>query len=45
MDETEIIEIWDMFKEYIPEKSRENAAGQFVEYLQGQDTDIEIFEG
>lgn len=45
MEEQLIIEIWDTFKDYIPEKSREVAADQFVEFLLGKDVDIETFEG
>jgi hypothetical protein len=33
MDDNMIIEIWDTFKEYIPEKTREAAANQFVDFL------------
>ena len=44
MDESLIIEIWDTFKEYIPEKNKETAANQFVDFLVGKDVDIETFE-
>jgi hypothetical protein len=33
MDDSLIVEIWDTFKEYIPEKSREMAATQYVDFL------------
>lgn len=33
MDDNLIIEIWDTFKEYIPEKAREMAATQYIDFL------------
>lgn len=45
MDEGLIMEIWDTFKEYIPEKNREMAANQFVDFLLGKDFDAEDLEG
>jgi len=45
MDESLIIEIWDTFKEYIPEKNKEIAANQFVDFLVNKDTDLETLEG
>lgn len=44
MDESLIIEVWDTFKEYIPEKNKENAANQFVDYLVGKDVEIATLE-
>lgn len=44
MEESLIIEIWDTFKEYIPEKNKETAANQFVDFLVGKDIDVETFE-
>lgn len=44
MEESLIIEIWDTFKEYIPEKSKETAANQFVDFLVGKDVEVETFE-
>jgi hypothetical protein len=44
MDDSLIIEIWDTFKQYIPEKNRETAANQFVDFLVGKDVDIATFE-
>ena len=44
MEEQQIIEIWDTFRDYIPEKSRETAASQFVEYLVSQDVEIATLE-
>jgi len=48
MDESLIMEIWDTFKEYIPEKNKEMAANHFVDYLLGKDFDtgdLEAFMG
>lgn len=45
MEESLIIEIWDTFKEYIPEKSKETAANQFVDFLIGKDVSTEDLEG
>ena len=33
MDEALIMEIWDTFKEYIPEKNKDMAANQYVDFL------------
>ena len=44
MEEQQIIEIWDTFRDYIPEKSRETAASQFVDYLISQDVEISTLE-
>jgi hypothetical protein len=40
MDETLIMTVWDMFREYIPEKNREMAANQYVDFLLGNDVDV-----
>lgn len=37
MEEDLIIELWDTFKDYIPEKSRNDAAGHFVDFLLAHD--------
>jgi hypothetical protein len=44
MEEQLIIEVWDTFKDYIPEKSRETAANQFVDFLVGRDVEIDVLE-
>ncbi len=44
MEETLIIEIWDTFKQYIPEKNKETAANQFVDFLVGHDTELSVLE-
>jgi len=41
MDETLIMEMWDLFREYIPEKNREMAANQYVDFLLGKDVSVE----
>jgi hypothetical protein len=45
MEEQLIFEIWDTFRDHIPEKGRETAADQFVEFLLGKDVDVETLEG
>lgn len=45
MEEQQIIDIWEMFKEYISEKNRDTAANQYVDFLVGQDIDTNILEG
>jgi hypothetical protein len=44
MEESLIIEVWDTFKDYIPEKNRDTAANQFVDFLIGRDVDTSILE-
>ena len=44
MEESLIIEVWDTFKDYIPEKNRDTAANQFVDFLIGKDVDTSILE-
>jgi len=45
MEEQQIIDIWDTFKDYIPEKLRDTAASQFVDFLIGQDIETDTLEG
>jgi hypothetical protein len=45
MEESLIMEIWDTFKEYIPEKNKDVAAAQYVDYLLGKDVESSILEG
>jgi hypothetical protein len=45
MEEDLIIEIWDTFKEYVPEKNRENAAAHFIDFLIGRDVEMSVIEG
>jgi hypothetical protein len=44
MDESLIVEIWDTFREYIPEKNKETAAHQYVDYLLGKDVEVSALE-
>lgn len=44
MEESLIIEVWDTFKDYIPEKSRETAAGQFVDFIISKDVELSTLE-
>jgi hypothetical protein len=45
MEEDLIIEIWDTFKEYVPEKNRDNAATHFIDFLIGRDVEMSVIEG
>jgi len=39
MDENLIIGVWDVFKDYVPEKNRDTAANHYVDFLLGHDID------
>lgn len=45
MEESLIIELWDIFKEYISDKNREVAANHYVDFLLGKDVDESTLEG
>lgn len=45
MEEQLIIEIWDLFKEYIPAKNMDIAANHFVDFLVDKDVDTGVLEG
>ena len=45
MDENLVITLWDVFREYIPEKNREMAANQYVDFLLGNDIDADTLSG
>jgi hypothetical protein len=45
MEESLIMEVWDTFREYIPEKNKDMAANQYVDFLLGKDVDVTILEG
>jgi len=45
MEEDQIIGIWDVFKEYIPEKNKDTAANHFVDFLVGQDIECSVLQG
>jgi hypothetical protein len=44
MEDDMIMEVWDTFKEYIPDKNKETAAHQYVDYLLGKDVDTSVLE-
>ena len=44
MDEHLIMTVWDLFREYIPEKNREMAANQYVDFLLGNDIDADTLQ-
>jgi hypothetical protein len=44
MEEDLIIEIWDVFKEYISDKNKDTAANHFVEFLLGKDVDNSVLQ-
>lgn len=45
MEESLIIEVWDTFREYIPEKHKDTAAAQYVDFLLGKDVELAVIEG
>jgi DUF1680 family protein len=45
MDESVVMEVWDTFREYIPDKNKEMAANQYVDFLLGKDINAEALEG
>ena len=45
MKEDQIIEIWDVFKEYISDKNKDTAANHFVDYLLGKDVEVSVLQG
>ena len=44
MNEHLIITVWDLFREYIPEKTRELAANQYVDFLLNHEVELEILQ-
>jgi hypothetical protein len=44
MEEDFIIELWDAFKAYIPEKNKNDAASHFVDFLVGHDVSNSLLE-
>jgi hypothetical protein len=44
MEEDLIIEIWDVFKEYISDKNKETAANHFVDFLTGKDVSTSVLK-
>ena len=45
MDEDLIVEVWDIFREYIPDKNKETAASHYIDMLLGKDVDPETLTG
>ena len=45
MDEDLIVEVWDIFREYIPDKNKETAASHYIDMLLGKDVDPETLKG
>jgi hypothetical protein len=45
MEEDLIIEVWDVFREYISDKNKEVAANQYVDFLLGKDVELSTLEG
>jgi beta-lactam-binding protein with PASTA domain len=41
MNEHLIMTVWDLFRDYIPEKNREMAATQYVDFLLGNDIEAD----
>lgn len=44
MEESLIMQVWDIFREYIPEKNKDMAANQYVDFLLGQDIETSVLE-
>jgi hypothetical protein len=44
MEEDQIIEIWDIFKEYISDKNKDIAANHFIDFLVGKDVRSSVLE-
>lgn len=44
MEEEQIMAIWDLFIEYIPEKNKEIVANQYIDYLLGNDVSLSTLQ-
>jgi len=44
MEEALIMEVWDTSREYIPDKNKELAAHQYVDFLLGKDVEVAALE-
>jgi hypothetical protein len=44
MEEDLIIEVWDVFKEYISDKNKETAANHFIDMLIGKDVEPSVLK-
>jgi hypothetical protein len=45
MEEDLIIEVWDIFREYVSDKNKEIAANHYVDFLVGKDVELSVLEG
>jgi hypothetical protein len=45
MEDDLIIEVWDVFREYITDKNKDTAANQYVDFLLGKDVEVSTLEG
>ena len=45
MEEDLIIEVWDVFREYVSDKNKEVAANHYVDFLLGKDVELSTLEG
>ena len=45
MEDSLIMEMWDTFREYIPDKHKEMAANQYVNFLLSKDVETSVLEG
>jgi hypothetical protein len=45
MEEDLIIEVWDIFREYVSDKNKETAANHYVDFLVGKDVELNVLEG
>lgn len=45
MEEDLIIEVWDVFREYVSDKNKEVAANHYVDFLLGKDIELSTLEG
>jgi hypothetical protein len=44
MEEDQIIEVWDIFKEYMSDKNKEMAANHYVDFLLGRDVEQSVLQ-
>ena len=44
MEENLIIEVWDVFKDYVSEKNKSTAANHFVDFLTGKEVKVSVLE-
>jgi len=45
MEEDLIIEVWDIFREYVSDKNKETAANHYIDFLVGKDVETSVLEG